>query len=205
MARVAAEELVVGVLDPGFADLVARLEALELGLLQLFFVDLADVADDVGGAGAVGVVADEDPLHGDAGELVLVLFDVGDQVEADVAPQRHRGAGGDFFPVCDRPADLAQGHVRELPQPRQLGPFLSRVLGQFRGVQLQRQAGAVVDQDFAVAVEDVAARGDHFELAGAVVLRLGQVLVAGEHLQVPEAEEENREEGDADAADDRHP
>ena len=50
------------------------------------------------------------------------------------------------------------------------------------------------------AVEDVAARGDHFELAGAVVLRLGQVLVAVEDLQVPEPEEEDGEEGDGDAA-----
>ena len=92
----------------------------------------------------------------------------------------------------------------ELAEPRQLGPLLGRVLGQFLGVELERQAGAVVDQDVAVAVEDVAARGDHFELAGAVVLRLGQVLVAGEHLQVPEPEEEHREEGDGDAAEHRH-
>ena len=48
--------------------------------------------------------------------------------------------------------------------------------GSFCGVQLQRQAGAVVDQDVAVAVEDVAARGDHLVFAGAVVLGLGQVL-----------------------------
>ena len=88
----------------------------------------------------------------------------------------------------------------ELAELRQLGVRFGLVLGQFRGVELQRQAGPVVDEDVAVAVEDVAARREHPVFAGAVVLRLGQVVRAVDHLQVPEPEEEDGEEGDGDAA-----
>ena len=53
-ARLAAQEAVVGVLDPVLADLVAGPQALVARLLQLFFGDLADVAEDVGGERSVG-------------------------------------------------------------------------------------------------------------------------------------------------------
>ena len=157
------------------------------------------------GAAAVGVVADEDPLHRDAGEVPLVLFQVVDEVVADVLAQRHRRPRRDFFLFLDRAPHPAQRHLGEAPEPLQLGPFLGWVFGQLLGVELERQAGAVVDQDVAVAVEDVAARGDLFVLASAVVLGLGQVLGAGEHLQVPEPEEEHGEERDRDAAENGDP
>ena len=128
-----------------------------------------------------------------------------DEVVADVLAQRHRRPRRDFFAFLDRPPHFAQRHLGEVAEAGQLLAFCGRVLGQFGGVQLQRQAGPVVNQDIAVAVEDVAARGDHFVLAGAVVLGLGQVLGAGENLQVPEPEEEDGEEGDGDAAEDGDP
>ena len=49
----------------------------------------------------------------------------------------------------------------------------------------------------------VAARGADPEFAGAVVVGLGQVLLAVEDLQEPEPEEEDPEQGQGDAAEDR--
>jgi hypothetical protein len=187
------------------ADLVAGFEPFVGGFLQLFFGDLADAAEQMGGAAFVRVVADEDALDGDPGKAALILFQVVDEVIADVLAQRHRGPGGDFFLFFDRPPQLAQRHLGEVPELLQLGHFFDCVFGQFLGVQLQRQAGAVVDQDVAGAVEDVATRSDHLVLAGAVVLGLGQILAAGQHLQVPEPEEEHGEEGDGDAAEHSDP
>ena len=107
-----AQVAVVAVLDPAFADLVAGLQVPVGGFLQLFFVDLADAADHVRGPGSVRVGADEDPLHGDAGEIPLVLFQVVDEVVADVLAQRHRRPRRCFFGFADRPPHLAQRHVR---------------------------------------------------------------------------------------------
>ena len=71
---------------------------------------------------------------------------------------------------------------------------------QLARVDLEGEAGAVADQDVAVAVDDLPARRADAQLAGAVVVGVGQVLVAGEHLQVPEAEEDHGEEGESEAA-----
>ena len=55
-----------------------------------------------------------------------------------------------------------------------------------------------------VPVEDVAPGGGDDDVADLVVLRLRHVLVAGEHLEVPESEEDHREHGQGAAAQDRH-
>ena len=68
-ARIAAQILVIGVLRPGLADLVTRFELFVADLFQLFSGDLTDVAEHVGGEGAVRVVANEDPLHRHPGEF----------------------------------------------------------------------------------------------------------------------------------------
>ncbi len=204
-ARVAAQVTVEGVLGPVLADLVARLEGPVPGFFQLVFGDLADAAEHMRRPRASRVVADEHLLDLHAGKVVLVLFEVVEKVVADVAAQRHRRPRGDRFLFGDRLADLGQRHVDQLAEPGQHRLFLPRVARQFRGVDLEGEAGAVVDQRAAVAVEDGTAGSQHAELAGAVVLGLRQVLLAGEHLQVPEPEEENREEDDGDSAHDPRP
>ena len=201
----AAQVAVVGVLDAVLADLVARLQAPVARFLQLFFGDLADVAEDVGGQRPVRVVADEDPLDLDARKAVLVFLQVVDEVVADVATQGHRRRRRQLQFFVHRAAQVAQGAVGQLGEARELGPPLGRVGGQFARVDLQRQAGAVGDQHFAVAIEDLAARGADPVGAGAVVLRFRQILFAVEHLQQPEAEEEDGEEGNGKAAEDRDP
>ena len=66
-------------------------------------------------------------------------------------------------------------------------------------------ARRLVTISLAVAVDDVAARRLDALLADLVVVRLGEVLVAGEHLQVPEPEEDDREERERDPAQDGDP
>src|SRR6185503_11920896 len=72
------------------------------------------------------------------------------------------------------------------------------------GPHLDRQADAVVHQHAAVAVEDLPARRLDLDLPHAVVVRVREVLVAREDLEVPEAEEDDREHDQREAADDRH-
>ena len=76
--------------------------------------------------------------------------------------------------------------------------------GQLVGRELDRQAHAVVHERPALAVDDLPAGGLHLDLAHHVALSLDLVLVAREHLQVPEAEEHDRERHQGDAADDGH-
>ena len=58
------------------------------------------------------------------------------------------------------------------------------------------------DQELAVAVDDLPARRLHRDLTHLVVLRLGQVAVAREHRQVPEAKEDDTEDHEREAAKD---
>ena len=105
----------------------------------------------------------------------------------------------------DQRALLALGPARA--RGHLLAPRRGRVAlggGQALGIELDHRGGAVLDEHVAVAVEDVAARRLHAQLAHAVVARLLEVLVAGEHLQVPQAEEDDREEHEGDAAEHRH-
>ena len=60
-----------------------------------------------------------------------------------------------------------------------------------------------VDEHVAVAVEDRAARRVEPQRPHPVVVRAGEVLVAGQHLQRPEAQEEHREDGERDEAEHR--
>ena len=70
-------------------------------------------------------------------------------------------------------------------------------------VELDHRRGAVLDDRRAVAVDDRPARRGDGDRPHAVVERLLAVLVAGQHLQVPQAQEDDREERERDAAEDR--
>ena len=96
-----------------------------------------------------------------------------------------------------RPAERVAEPAVHAPAPRLL---VRQPLRQ----HLDDERGAVVDQQRAAAVDDLAARRLDLHLAHAVVVRLGEVLVARQHLQVPEAEEDHREQHQRDAAEDRH-
>ena len=202
-ARTPAQVTVIGVLYPFLTDFVARLQAPVARLLQLFLADLADRAEHVRAKASVRVGANEYPLYLDPREAVLVLLQVVDEVVADVLAQGHRRRRCQLQFLVHGAAHPGQGAVGECGQPRQLGVALADAGGQFAWVDLQGEAGPVGDQDLAVAVEDFAAGSAREEGTGAVVLGFGEVLFAVKDLQQPEAQEEDREEGDGNAAEDR--
>jgi hypothetical protein len=89
-----------------------------------------------------------------------------------------------------------------------LAPGRGRVAlggGQRLGAELDDRRRAVLHEDVAVTVEDLAARRLDAQLAHAVVARLLQVLVARQHLEVPQAEEDDREQHERDPAEDGDP
>ncbi len=152
----------------------------------------------------MGVLAQEHALHGHARKLLLALEQVGDHVGLDVLLDGGGRVGQRLELVGDAAVDPARAGAQHAGQaPVELHP-LALVVGQLAGRDLHGQAGAVVHQHPAVAVHDLAARRLHLDLAHAVVVGLGLVLVAREHLQVPEAEEDDPEGHQRDAADQRH-
>ena len=105
---------------------------------------------------------------------------------------------------------LAQrGELARGREPPRLGghPALPVGLGrlQLGGRQglrhdLDDRRDARLDQHLAVAVDDVPARRLDLDLAHAVLARLRDVVLAGQHLQEPEAEEDDGEQHEGDAA-----
>ena len=197
------EQVVVGGLDPGLPDQVSGLQRLVLGLLQLVGVDLAHVAEQVRGERALRVAAHVDAVNAHPGELALVLAQVVDEVIRDVAPKGHRARRRLLGLLADLlldPVDAHPGHRGQAPdhlRPRLLG------LRELRGPHLKRKRRAVADKRLAVAIHDLPAGRLHGDLAHLVVVGLRQVAVAGEHLEVPEAKEDRREDHQGERAQDR--
>ena len=77
LAVLAAQEAVVGVLDPRLPDAVAERDAAVAAVLELLLGDLADRAEEVGADLVVRVLAQEDGFRLDAREVVGVLGEVG--------------------------------------------------------------------------------------------------------------------------------
>ncbi len=123
-------------------------------------VDLADVAERCGRrASRAGSGGRRPARPATPGKAVLVLFEVVDEVVADVAAQGHRRARGDRFALrAIVRRTWRSEHVGELGELRQLGPALAAGRSAVSRVDLEREAGAVGDQHVAVAVEDLAAR-----------------------------------------------
>ena len=81
---------------------------------------------------------------------------------------------------------------------------LEHGLGQLARHDLHDGRDARLDQRAPVAVHDVAARRLDAHLAHAVLARLADVLLAGEHLQEPQAEEHDAEQHEREPAQQRH-
>ena len=118
--------------------------------------------------------AQEDPLDGHAGKLVLVLEDVGDHVVGHVlldgrGRERQRLQLRRSPPLRCAAACIASMRAEPAVERRAL---VRRRFGSLSGRHLDRQADAVVDQHAAVAVDDLAARRLDLDLAHAVVVRL---------------------------------
>ena len=97
--------------------------------------------------------------------------------------------------------ERARRHVEHLREP--LHEVVAPLLRHVADPELDRRSGDVRDDDAAAAVEQRAARSLDADEAELVRLRGGEVLVAGEHLQRPQPQEEDAEHGERDDAEDR--
>ncbi len=172
-------------LDAGLADLVARLERPVARLLELVRIHLAHVAEEVGGQRALRVArARRRGRRVTPGKRRLVLAQEVDELVGDVALQGHRAGRRAPWSAGGSPCRSPR---RSCPAPRRGAAITSRAPlratpGSSVGSHLERERGAVADQRLAVAVEDLAARRLDGDLAHLVVVGLGQVAVAREHL-----------------------
>ena len=99
---------------------------------------------------------------------------------------------------------VAGPHAERVAEAADDTGLAAGVGGQRVGLDLDDERGAVVHQHGAVAVDDLTARRLDLHLAHAVVVGLREVLVARQHLQVPEAQEHDREQRERDPSEDRH-
>ena len=198
----AAQVGVVGRLDAGLADRVGGLVALALQLLVLLRRDLADVAEHLGGERPVRIAAEEAVLHPHAGELAAVLVQVVDLVllEAALHDDRSQRVVAVLLQLREHVLDARAGDQRQRTELRALRSPRLRQVG---GPQLDARAGDVLDEQAAVTVEHRPARRVEADRAHAVVVRGDEVTVAGEHLQRPEPEEEDGEDGERERGEDR--
>ena len=203
--RLAPQETVVLVFDPGLPDGIPLAKARVAGLPQLLGGHLADVPEQVRRRRSLLVLAREDPLDAHAGEARPVLAQVVDLVHAEALLQDHRAARRRSVPLLQLLDDLLAGHPRHRGEPVELVASLGSRRRQVLWPDLDRQLGAVRHQDLAVPVEDVPPRRLDADLADAVVVRLGEVLVALKDLDVPEPEEQDGEDCDREPSEDRDP
>jgi hypothetical protein len=129
-----------------------------------------------------------------------VLENVSDDRERDVLPHGRRRERHRLELALHRALDPPGRHSEDPPQTAENLLAAGAVARQLVGRHLERQARAVGDEHAPVAVEDLAAWRLHPDLAHAVVVRLLQVAIAREDLQVPEAEEDHRETDERDEA-----
>ncbi len=115
--------------------------------------------------------------------------------------------GGVAAAVADVALERAQagsrGEPRVLGHPARLAELvglLEHAVGQRAGLDLDDGRHARLHQHPAVAVDDVAARRLDDLLADLVLAGDRHVVLAGEHLQEPEAEEHDAEDDERDAA-----
>jgi hypothetical protein len=186
---------------------VARVGA-QVGLLDLDARELVGPLGDVGQQRGrdVGLQAHGRVRHDDEGvhDLAVDRLRVGAEHRTEAPVAGLQVGGGDLRDrlrlalVALRPGIALAG----LLAPG--GGEVALLVGQRRRVELDDDRTAVAHDDLAAAVDDLAARRLDAQLAYAVDRRLGEELVARQHLQVPEAKEDDREQREGDAAEDRH-
>ena len=112
-AVLAAQLLVVDLLEAELADDVAGLVALVLHLLELGVIDLTDVAEGMRALLLEDVVADWRHFDDDAGVLALLLLDDGDDVRRDI---RLDADGVEAAVAGNLRLDLIRRHLQKIRQ-----------------------------------------------------------------------------------------
>ena len=160
------------------------------------------MAEDVSCEGVVLVVAKVDLRDLDTRELRLVLVQVVDLLLADRrlhGDRSQRIHAALLHLTHQRP----RGHLEDSRKPQyDLAPSL---LGHVSDPQPNRGAGDVRDDGATLTIQDRPAGRLDANETKLVVLRRVQVLVAGEHLQRPQSQEEHREHDQRDPAEHADP
>ena len=201
-AVLAAQEAVERGFDAALADAVAEVVALHL--LQLRLADLADVAEHGRRQLAAWIAAHLRLLDLHAGEVRLALGEEGDGVAGNVVLDRDRRQRVELL-LLELLQNVRERHAEHVRQPLKLVAAVPPLGGQVRRPDADRRDGAVVDEQLSVAIEDLAAGRLDAHLAELVVARGAQVVVAGEHLQRPEPQDQQRERGERERAEDADP
>jgi hypothetical protein len=193
-ARAASEVHVVGRFNARLADAVAGRVAVLLPRIRLLLRNLPHVAqylrcDPAAVVVAQGTLAD---LH--AGEVVLVLEQVVDLRVGNVGFDRDR-CQEVVLALLEIAFDAAVGHLQEPGDPaKRLLATLGRELVEGGRPELRDRAGNVRYEHVAVPVDDRPPLRGRTERAHLVVPRVLEVGLPGDHLQRPEAEEEDAED-----------
>jgi hypothetical protein len=186
----ATEECVVGGLDAGTAnDVARRVEGVAIIVGEHLLGDFADVTDEVSGEPVTRVEAALLVEGLELGELVAVGCDEGLLVGGDVLLEGNGLVFGGYLVVAEDGVDLIDGEMEPPGDEREIGVevfdlFAKEVAGDGR---------IVVDEEPAFAVEDLAARCEDGDFADAVGFGERTEAFGVEHLEAPEADEKNRE------------
>ena len=192
--------LVLG-LEAGLADGRARRDALVRRGSKLAVRgrrrpgDLTNLTEDDGADVALGVVAQVDLALDDAREELLALGDVVERVGRDVVLDvGRRIPGRRDRKVVDGRLDLLPADPENARQPPVQDAALRARGRQVVGDDRHLGRDAIAREQAALAVEDVAAWRRDRDVARHVGGRLGGVLSAGQHLQVPQPEGDDPEQ-----------
>ena len=182
-----AQNAVVRGLHAGAADDVAGFIHGVARIVEHIFADFANVADEMGGEAVAGIKAAL-LLNGfQFGKLVFVGLDEFDFVGGDVLLERKGLVFGRGAVAFDDGVDLVGSHVQAARDERQIGGDVVALLAD----EEAGDGGIVVDEEAAFAVEEFAAGGEDGNFADTVRFSEGVVVLAADHLQAPQSEDEH--------------
>ena len=181
LAVVAGKQVVVHLLDAATSHRIAQLKIAAFGhACDIVAGHAAGITHRVRRKGAMGIIADRAGLHGDARERIGMLGDEGDVAHAGVACH-HALALRAARCVGDA---LAHDTGRNAQHRGQTGDRIVVVGNVGLGEHCERRA--VLHDDVAVGVQDVAARRRGIHRGVLVVLGLFLERFAGKHLHAPQ-------------------
>jgi len=185
-----AQQIVVGLLHARLAHHVARLVGGIARIVQILLAHLAHIADQVRRKAVPRV---KPPLHVNGfqlGQLVAVRLDEGLLVGADVLLDGNRLVMGCGPVAFQRGAQLVQIEVQPAGNQRQVGVHIAVLLAD----QKTGDRGVVVHQQVPIAVEELAAGGQHRNLANAVLLGELTIRLRAQHLQPPQSGRQHQQD-----------
>ena len=149
----------------------------------------------------IGIGPQGADLDENTGKSVGILLNLVHRVAAHILGERnrpiHRGVLS-FLPAFEQ---LLLGHAEKGREPCQKQIAVLHLLAQDR----HAKRGAVVDQKISPAVIDGATRSGDGDIADAISFRQGDVAVAMDDLQIPEADDQQQKYADGRQGKDQKP